>query len=303
MKEVASTISQHYAKNLYLTQEKTWLRKIKEAFYTIRLEMFYSKDEILTGYLNTIYYGHGAYGIESASKKYFNKHADDLTLAEAAMLAGVPKGPTYYSPYNDMERATERQQFILQLLYNEQQITKDQLATAQIEKITLEENQAEEPFASYYEDTVMKEARHILGGDTDSIKNGGYKIYTTLHRDLQTELEKIIKNNMKEDSDIEIGAISLQPNTGAILALIGGRQYNKSSFNRATEAKRMVGSTFKPFLYYTALENGYTPSTMLKSEPTKFTIADGNVYKPKNYNSYYAYKPISLAQAIALSDK
>lgn len=107
---------------------------------------------------------------------------------------------------------------------------------------------------------------------------------------------------MKDDSDIEIGAVSLHPKTGAILALIGGRQYNKSSYNRATEAKRMVGSTFKPFLYYTALENGYTPSTMLKSEPTTFTMTDGNVYEPKNYNSYYAYKPISLAQAIALSD-
>src|SRR5690625_6762292 len=101
MKEVASTISQHYAKNLYLTQEKTWLRKLKEALYTIRLEMFYSKDEILSGYLNSIYYGHGAYGIETASHVYFGKAAKELTLAEATILAGIPKGPTYYSPFNN----------------------------------------------------------------------------------------------------------------------------------------------------------------------------------------------------------
>jgi len=302
LKEGASTISQQYARNLYLTHEKTWVRKIKEAFYTIRLEMFYSKEEILTGYLNTIYYGHGAYGIESASKSYFNKHADALTISEAAMLAGIPKGPTYYSPYNNLDRATERQKFIIQLLYDEHLISKEEYESAQSEKITLETNHLDDPFASFYEDVVMKEAQHILGGDIESIKNGGYKIYTTLNRDLQSKLEKIIKDNMADDSDIEIGVVAIHPANGAVLSLIGGRDYKKSSFNRATEAKRMVGSTFKPFLYYAALENGYTPSTMLKSEPTKFTIADGNVYKPKNYNSYYAYKPISLAQAIALSD-
>src|SRR5690625_5141944 len=110
LKEGASTITQQYARNLYLSHEKTWIRKLKEAFYTIRLEMFYSKDEILTGYLNTIYYGHGAYGIEAASKVFFNKRAKDLSIAEAAMIAGVPKGPTYYSPFNDEKNAFNRQQ-------------------------------------------------------------------------------------------------------------------------------------------------------------------------------------------------
>src|SRR5699024_1429920 len=107
------TISQQYARNLYLSHEKTWLRKLKKAFYTIRLEMFYSKDTILTGYLNTIYYGHGAYGIEEASELFFDKKAKDLNLAEAAMIAGVPKGPTYYSPFNDKEKAKVRQELIL----------------------------------------------------------------------------------------------------------------------------------------------------------------------------------------------
>src|SRR5690606_5175847 len=119
LKEGASTLTQQYARNLYLSHEKTWARKLKEAFYAIRLEMYYSKEEILEGYLNTVYYGHGAYGIEAASIHFFNKSASELTIAEAAMLAGIPKGPTYYSPLNDLERATNRQKQILSVMNEE----------------------------------------------------------------------------------------------------------------------------------------------------------------------------------------
>lgn len=303
LKEGASTITQQYARNLYLTHEKTWIRKLKEAFYTIRLEMFYSKDEILTGYLNSIYYGHGAYGIESASHVYFDKSVSDLTIAEAAMLAGIPKGPTYYSPFNNEENAFNRQQFILTLLVDEQIITEADYYTAKQEKLEFSEPHiVASTFAAYFEDVVLKEAQQILHGEEESILTGGYKIYTTLDSDLQRETENSIKKQVDDSSNIEIGVISMEPESGAILSLVGGREYKTSTFNRAIDAKRMVGSSFKPFLYYAALENGYTPTTMLLSEPTSFVLEDEHVYNPSNYNGYYAYKPISLAQAIALSD-
>ena len=302
LKEGASTISQQYAKNLYLTQEKTWLRKIKEAFYTIRLEMFYSKDEILSGYLNTIYYGHGAYGVEAASQHFFQKHADELTLSEATMLVGIPKGPTYYSPLNDLSRATDRQHYILKTLLENDLISQSAFLKAIDETLVFKNDREDISTTSYFEDVVMKEAARLLETDIASIKNSGYKIFTTLNKQNQIDLTTTVNHNIEQDSQIQVGAISISPKNGAITALIGGHQYRESSFNRAIDAKRMVGSTFKPFVYYTALEEGFTPATTLKSEPTTFTFADNEAYQPKNFNSYYANKPITLAQAIAVSD-
>lgn len=303
LKEGASTISQQYARNLYLTHEKTWLRKVKEAFYTIRLEMFYTKEEILTGYLHAIYYGHGAYGIEDASRMYFNKPASELTLAESAMLAGIPKGPTYYSPFNDEERATNRQKGILKQLLQSDIIT--QAAYYEAMEETLEFNEPyikEDTFANFFTDTVLKEASTLLHGDEQIVLSGNYHIYTTLDKGYQQQLEKLVTDEVGPKSDIEISVLSMDSNTGAIIGLIGGSSYENSSFNRAIEAKRMVGSTFKPFVYYTALEQGFTPSSMLLSEPTTFELENDKSYEPKNYNGYYANAPISLAQALALSD-
>lgn len=303
LKEGASTITQQYARNLYLTHEKTWVRKIKEAFYTIRLEMFYSKDEILTGYLNSIYYGHGAYGIEAASNVYFDKSANDLTVAESAMLAGVPKGPSYYSPFNNEKNAFERQEFILTLLLRENSIDQATYYNAKQEKLEFDQpNITNNTLAPYFEDLVMREAREILRGEEETILTSGYHIYTTLNQELQKQFEKEVSTYFDEKSDLDIGAIAINPKDGAIISLVGGKNYQNSPFNRAIDAKRMVGSTFKPLLYYAALENGYTPTTKLLSEPTAFVIGDNDVYKPSNYNGYYAYEPISLAQAIALSD-
>src|SRR5690625_82754 len=303
LKEGASTITQQYARNLYLTHEKTWLRKLKEALYTIRLEMCYSKDEILSGYLNSIYYGHGAYGIETASHVYFGKAAKELTLAEATILAGIPKGPTYYSPFNNKANAIERQEFILQLLLKENIITQAAYYQAKKEEFDFDKpNIASKRFAPFFEDAVLKEAHKLLNEKNDLVLTNGYKIYTTLDSQLQQAFEKKISTSLSKESALEIGAIAMRPEDGAILSLVGGKNYYESPFNRAMDAKRMVGSTFKPLLYYAALENGYTPTTMLLSEPTSFVVGDGDVYKPTNYNGYYAYKPISLAQAIALSD-
>ncbi|WP_047983819.1 transglycosylase domain-containing protein [Ornithinibacillus californiensis] len=304
LKEGASTLTQQYARNLYLSHEKTWSRKLKEAFYAIRLEMYYSKEEILEGYLNTVYYGHGAYGIEAASHHFFNKSADELTIAEAAMLAGIPKGPTYYSPLNDLERATNRQQQILAILQEKNVITEEEYQLASSKQLTFADPKERKQLTigPYFQDTVLTEAANRLEVDQESVRSGGYQIYTTLDIDMQKKLEESVTKTMNDSSDMQVGAIAADPTNGAIRALVGGREYRESPFNRAIQAKRMPGSTFKPFLYYAALQNGYTATTMLMSKPTVFEIGDGNVYQPSNFNGYYADEPITLAQAIALSD-
>ncbi|RKQ31540.1 transglycosylase domain-containing protein [Oceanobacillus halophilus] len=304
LSEGASTLTQQLARNLYLTHDKTWDRKIKEAFYTVRLEMYYSKAEILEGYLNSIYYGHGAYGIEAASRYFFDKSAGELDLAEASMLAGVPKGATYYSPLNNKENADHRQKRILSLMLENDMITEEEFKVASNTELTYSEKKRENKnsIGPYFQDVVLKEASNILDLDEESVRSGGYQIFTTLNADKQTSLEDFISSTIPETTDMQIGAMSMEPNTGAIKALVGGRNYEKSPFNRAMSARRMAGSTFKPFLYYAALENGYTATTMLASKPTVFELEEGKVYQPSNFNDYYAYESISLAQALALSD-
>lgn len=303
LKEGASTITQQLARNLYLSHEKTWERKWKEAFYTLRLEMFYSKEEILESYLNTIYFGHGAYGIEAASSYFFDKSARDLTLAEAAMLAGIPKGPSYYSPVHNEEKAYARQQLILKQMFDQGRITEAEWEKASREHLTFVQKELENPDSDkgYFFDEVLKEAAEILGAEREQIRFGGYEIYTTMDLEMQAKLEDAVKGKMA-DTEMEVGAIAMEPETGAIRAMMGGKNYRASPFNRATAAKRMPGSTFKPFLYYAALEHGFTATTKLTSKPTAFQLEDGKVYEPSNFNDYYANEPITLAQALALSD-
>ncbi|SFE08689.1 penicillin-binding protein, 1A family [Lentibacillus persicus] len=304
LEEGASTLSQQYARNLFLTHEKTWTRKLKEAFYTVRLEMYYTKDELLEGYLNTIYYGHGAYGAEAASRHFFDKSASELSLAEAAMLAAIPKGPSYYSPFNDMENAQNRQRQVLSAMQKNDLITDQAHSLSLSEELAFTEPEEREnvSIAPYFQDAALKEASDVLGLDTEKIRSGGYHIYTTLDKELQHKLKNNTQNEMAAGSGIEIGAIAMEPDSGGIRALIGGKDYTKSSFNRAVSARRMPGSAFKPFLYYAALNNGYTPVTKLMSKPTAFQLEDGELYQPSNYNGYYANEQITLAQALAVSD-
>lgn len=304
LKEGASTITQQYARNLFLSHEKTWLRKIKEAFYTIRLEMFYTKDDILEGYINTIYFGHGAYGVETASNYYFNKPAEELTLAEATLLASIPRGPKYYSPFNDIRRAKARQQHILNLLKEEQLISEPTLSLAKREHLIFTQKQrpTQVRIGAYFHDVVRQEASELLQIDEETIRAKGYQIYTTLSVKQQAQLERTIEQTIDQASDIQVGAVALDQKTGAIRALVGGRDYAKSPYNRVTMAKRMPGSAIKPLLYYIALEHHYTPSTRLVSQPTTFKLTEEEVYAPKNYNGHYANGPITLAQALALSD-
>ena len=299
----ASTITQQYAKNLFLNFDKTWSRKWNEMWYTIEIEAHYSKKEILEGYLNTINYGHGMYGIENASQFYFQKSAKDLSLAEAAMLTGIPKSPSHYSPLIDLEKATARQQAILKNMYQNHVITKKEYEEAKKEQLTFvgEKNQENLHTVMYYQDAVLKELQTIKEIPSTLLETGGLKIYTNLDMDAQLKLEETVKNVMP-DSELEVASVMLDPNNGNVIALIGGKDYNKSEYNRAVQAKRQVGSTMKPFLYYAALENGFTASTTFTSEATTFTFANQQTYSPKNYHEKYGHKPISMATAIAYSE-
>lgn len=298
----ASTITQQYAKNLFLVFDKTWKRKWDEMWYTIEIESHYSKDEILEGYLNTINYG-GKYGIETASKYYFGKSAKDLTLAEAAMLTGIPKSPSNYSPFVNLEKATQRQQMILKNMYDDGVISEAEYNKALDEELKFvgEEEEDELESVMYYQDAVIEELKSLKEIPESFLETGGLKVYTSLDMEAQKQLEETVKNTMP-DSDLETASVMVNPNNGRVIALVGGKDYSKSEFNRATDAKRQVGSTMKAFLYYAALENGFTASTTFTSEETTFTFNNNQSYSPQNYNGTYGNKPISMATAIAYSE-
>lgn len=300
----ASTITQQYAKNLFLDFDKTWKRKWDEAWYTMRIEAKYSKDEILEGYLNTINYGHGKYGIESASKFYFNKSSSNLSLAEASLLAGIPKSPSNYSPLIDMDAAKKRQLLVLNSLVRNNIITEDEKDMAYNTDLNIVGSEDGNTLSSlnYYYDAVMSELKEIASIPNNYSDIGGLKIYTNFDYEIQKILENNVKETFPEDSTLQTASVVMNPNTGGIMALVGGRDYNISTYNRAISSKRQVGSTMKPFLYYAALENGFTSSTAFISERTTFPLDNGKTYSPKNYNEIYGDKAISMAAAIAYSD-
>lgn len=300
--EGASTITQQYARNLFLNFDKTWKRKIDEALLAFELETHYSKNEILEGYLNTINYG-GVFGIENASKYYFNKSSKDLSLAEASMLAGIPQSPSNNNPLKNMDKAKKRQYVVLLCMKNNGVISDDELNEAYNTELVFENEKKDNEVKSllYYRDAVISELNGISQVPNSLIETGGLKIYTTLDILAQKELEKSF-NTYMSDKDIEGAGVMIEPSTGDVLALIGGKNYNVSQFNRATNSRRQVGSTMKPLLYYSALESGFTSSSTFTSEQTTFTFSNNKTYSPKNYNDTYANGPITMGAAIAYSD-
>ncbi len=299
----ASTISQQYTKNLFLDFDKTWSRKIEEAWLTIRLEAHYDKDEILEGYLNTINYG-GIFGIENASQYYFNKSASELDLAEASILAGIPKWPSKYSPLIDEDAAKKRQSIILNSMVKNEYITEIQADKAYDEELTYIGSTETYKLNTlmYYQDAVISELKTINTIPDSFLTTGGLKIYTNLDMEAQKIIEESINNNMKDNEELEVATVAMEPESGKIIALAGGRDYNKSQYNRVTTSKRQVGSTLKPFLYYAALENGFTPSTTFTSEKTTFAFGENKTYSPSNYGDTYPNGDISMAAALAYSD-
>ncbi len=302
IKEGASTISQQYIKNLYLTFDKTWERKIQEALLTLELETHYSKNEILEGYLNTIDFGAGNYGIKEASKYYFNKEPKDLTLAEASIIVGIPKNPSYYNPIAHYENAKDRQKDVLSSMVKNKLISTDEMNKAYNEELKFygKNDKVELSSIYYYKDAVLKELSNIKEIPSSLLDMEGLKIYTNLDKDVQKNLENNVDKEMK-DTTLQVASVVITPTNGKIVALIGGKDYSISQYNRAYSSKRQVGSTIKPFLYYSALENGFTPSSTFLSERTTFNLGD-TMYSPRNAGNIYANKNISMLSAIAYSD-
>lgn len=302
IKQGASTISQQYIKNLYLTFDKTWERKIEEAFLTLELETHYSKNEILEGYLNTIDFGGGNYGIKEASKYYFNKNPKELTKAEASILVGIPKSPNYYNPISNYKNAKDRQYSVLKSMVNNRYISENEMKKIYNEKISFygKSDKVELSSVYYYKDAVMDEMKNIKQIPKTMLETDELNIYTNLDKNVQKKLEETVDTEMKSTS-MQVASIVVEPKTAKIVGLIGGKDYSKSQFNRATKSKRQVGSTIKPFIYYSALENGFTPSSTFLSERTTFNLGN-DMYSPKNANNIYANKNISMLAAISYSD-
>lgn len=304
MRQGASTITQQLARNLYLSMDKTWERKIKEALFAIQLELNYSKDEILEMYMNQIYYGHSAYGVQAAAQTYFDKDAKDLTIAESAMLAGIPKGPSYYSPFVDFERAKARQKLILNAMERDNMLTSKEVEQAYAQPIKLKKRSTEavaEP-APYFRDYIANLVKNKYGIDEEKFIHGGLKIHTTLDPVMQKKAEDIVAAVLpKNNPNLQVALVAMDPATGYIKAMVGGRDYKVSQYNRVL-GKRQPGSSFKPIMYLAALQNGYTPLTLMKSEPTVFTYDNNKQYIPGNFGGRYANALINMRDAIKTSD-
>lgn len=301
----ASTLSQQLARNLYLSHERTWSRKLKEAKLTTQLEMKYSKDEILNMYLNEIYYGRGAYGIEAASQMYFGKPAKELGLAESAILAGIPKGPTYYSPFNHMKNAKDRQKIVLSAMVQTGAITQNQADEAYNRLLSFNSPQqrTRTDEAPYFRDYIRNIVVHDLGFEESLLEHGGLRIYTTLDMDAQRAAEAAVAAELKNSPDLEAALVSIDPRNGYVKALVGGVNYGTSQYNHVFATTRQPGSSFKPIMYLTALASKkMTPVSTFNSQPTLFHYDDNRkTYSPKNYGDKYLGE-IDMRKAIAASD-
>lgn len=304
--EGASTITQQLARNLYLNHEKTWKRKIKEAIYTIQLEMHFSKSDILEQYLNQIYFGHSAYGVEAAAQLFFDKHVGELSLAESALLVGIPKGPRYYSPWLDLERSITRQELILHLMLQQGYITEEEYEAALEEDLVIidpnEQKDVLEGTALYFRDYIRQYISQTYNIPEEIFEHGGLRIYTTLDSHMQKTAEETFQHYLPENHSLQGALLALEPQSGHIKAMVGGKDYKESQYNRVFAA-RQPGSSIKPFLYYAALEQGLTPLTLMKSEPTTFVYDEGRAtYTPRNFNDSYSNDYITMERAIAKSD-
>lgn len=298
----ASTITQQLARILFLSNEKTYTRKLKELVVAVRIEKTIPKSKILEMYLNNVYLGSGAYGVEGASQIYFNKHLKNLTLAECALLAGLPQAPSVYSPFNDKELALQRRNQVLKRMYKMRYITKDEYNSATEEKLHL--NPMPQIYtlnkAPYFCDYVMKELEH-LGFDEVEISQGGYRVITTLDYNAQIKANEAIIKNMNawglRGDNKQAAVFSFSPIDGRILVYAGGKDYSKSQYDRVT-AIRPPGSSFKPLVYATAIEKGLGPNDLLDDIP--FTAGD---WSPKNYHGKYrgkipAYKALMISSNV-----
>ncbi len=320
----ASTITQQLARNLFLTQDRTISRKLAEAVLALKIERLYSKDQILELYFNQIYYGHGAYGAETAARLYFGKPVDSLTLSQAAMIAGLPRGPSVYSPYDKPEVCLRRRSLVLNAMADMGSITREQAERAKRDSLVLKPKELRLNDAPYYVEEIRKHLEARYGAN--AIYQGAMTVHSTLDLGLQRIANQASENWLckledqygfrvkkrdfkppKAESDIaktpylQGALVAMNPHTGHVLAMIGGRDYLVSKFNRAVQGKRQAGSSFKPFVYTAAVDNGFSPGDVFVDAP--IVIEDdgsGNPWYPGNYDGKFE-GPISLRKALALS--
>ena len=308
--EGASTITQQLARNLFTMFDVSMSRKIKEAILALKIERVYSKDEILEMYLNQINFGSGAYGIEAAAREYFGKSARDLTLGESALLAGLPRNPRDYSPHYNLERALHRRAVVLRAMADTGKISRAVADSVAASPVKIGKTSKGRRFAGYFLEHVRQYLEAKYGADR--IYHDGLTVYTTLDADLQRIAEDSLESHIARleseqgyaqtkasyEAAIEGGAdvpleyvqgavIAIEPQTGYIRAMVGGRSYSQSKWNRAVQAKRQPGSAFKPFIYLAAIENGYTPADIILDAPIVLDLPNGDVYKPNNFSEEF----------------
>jgi penicillin-binding protein 2A len=287
-----STVTQQLAKNAFLTHERTYTRKIKELIITKKIERTYSKDEIMERYLNQIYFGEGAWGIQRAAKTYFGKEASELTLSESAMLAGLIKAPSILSPFKNMEKSIERRNLVLSLMEQEGYISASDVKKAKEQPVVLKEEEVEDEYDGkypYYVDHIIEEAMTKYKLTKNEVLSGGLHIFTELNPTIQKATEEVYQNDnlfpaSQSDQLLQSGAIFIAPESGGIQALVGGRgEHTLLGFNRATQLVRQPGSTMKPLAVYTpALEQGYEVFDLLQDSPLNI-----GGYQPKNFDKQY----------------
>ena len=313
----ASTITQQLAKNLFFSYERTYLRKFRELLVALQIEIQYGKREILEAYLNQIPFGVGAYGIEQAAHSFFGKPALELTLAESALLAGLPKSPTRYNPYRYFERAQKRQQLVLARMSTVGYITPEEAQAALQTRLQLIPHAAGAPKSNYFLDLVLNDLEDRYGPEV--VYHGGLKVSTTLDPQLQSWAIESLQNGLtKLDrlmgisdgneagetqslSQLQGALVAVECNSGAVKALLGGRDYSQSEFNRAVENNRLPGSGFKPFLYYAAFEKlGLNPTSVFVDKPVTIAVAGARDWKPQNFEREHE-GPMILKQAFVKS--
>ena len=304
--EGASTFSMQLAKNLFLKRDRTFHRKLAEAVLAVRLERAFSKKEIFQLYLNNIYWGHNNYGVQTAAQNYFNKDASELNLAEAAMMAGLIQAPEQYSPFINYKETKRRQKLVLDRMRDLGWITPKEAKAALEEPLLI----ASKPTSwspskiPYISDTVVRELKQRFG--PDALQKGGMRVQTSIDYDFQRMAEETVRQGYQDYlrtarlKKAEIALAAVDPRTHYIKALVGGLDYQKSQFNRAVQSRRQPGSSFKPFVYYTAFATGkYTPHSIVNDTPVRYRDGSG-YYTPKNYGGSYA-GPMSIRSALIQS--
>ena len=303
-----STITQQVAKMMYLSPERKYARKFKEAILAYKIDRYLTKDEILNLYLNQIYLGHGTYGIESASLGYFGKSAKYLKLHEAALLAGLPKAPTNYSPFLHYDKAKERQLYVLARMVEDGYITPEEMDRASAEPLKLRPIRPKDKMAAYFVENVRRYVQEKYGAD--ALYKEGLSIYTTLDLKAQKYAGEAMERGLKEIEErnkyqpglVQGALLCMDVKTGAIRAMIGGRDFNKSEFNRATQSRRQAGSAFKPLIYTAAFDKGLTPATVFLDAPIAIedvSQPDG-IWRPQNFDEKFM-GPITMRTALVQS--